>query len=113
MLAETINDSFYLITILLVLAKTKMVFGLVILHVIVLALKTSVRKPRPNGTDNLSFPSGHSATAWFIAASYDYNPLIVAWATAAAASRVALKWHDYTDVCVGAALGIIVAEVTR
>lgn len=83
--------------------------GLLGLLGVVGALKRTVGKRRPNGVDNESFPSGHTALAVYVAGMARWNPWVVSWAAVVAASRVALRHHDVVDVSVGAALGAIAA----
>lgn len=74
-------------------------------------LKNTVHKERPDGSNDQSFPSGHSAAA-FQAASFIHRRYgIPAWpgyvlATYTAWSRVEANKHDTADVLAGAALGI-------
>lgn len=74
-------------------------------------LKNTVHKERPDGSNDQSFPSGHSAAA-FQAASFVHRRYgIPAWpgyvlATYTAWSRVEANKHDTADVLAGAALGI-------
>jgi membrane-associated phospholipid phosphatase len=80
--------------------------GLVLLLLFVDAIKRLTRELRPDGTDHRSFPSGHAATAWYLAATSHYHLLVVVWALLASASRVFLRRHYLHDVLVGAFLGI-------
>lgn len=78
------------------------------------ALKHVIHAPRPDGSGNDGFPSGHAAVA-FAAATYfairynDQYPQYVPWAYGAAAltglARVQAKKHYAQDVIAGAALG--------
>ncbi len=75
------------------------------------ALKYSVKKQRPNGKDNRSFPSGHTSTSFqsaaFLHKRYGLTaavPLYIG-ATYVAYSRVDSKNHDTTDVLAGALIG--------
>lgn len=76
------------------------------------ALKLAVDKERPNGDDNQSFPSGHTALAFqgasFIHKRYGFKSSIPAYVGAGFVgySRVAADEHDAVDVIAGAALGI-------
>lgn len=64
---------------------------------IVFALKYTVQRERPNGKDALSFPSGHSAIAWFLAWEYNH-PLVYGWAAMVSYARVYEKYHWWSDV---------------
>lgn len=82
-------------------------------------LKHTVHEMRPDGTDNRSFPSGHTALAfcgatvlhkeygsvspWISVAGY-------AAATATAVDRVRRNRHHWGDVAAGAAIGFLSAE---
>ncbi|MHA8077105.1 phosphatase PAP2 family protein [Aquirufa sp. TARAVU-A1A] len=84
-------------------------------------LKYAINETRPDGTDH-SFPSGHTATAFFGARMLDRSfgkqyPLIsvggYALATATGALRIANNKHWATDVAMGAAIGIASAEIAH
>lgn len=82
-------------------------------------LKHSIHSMRPDGTDNHSFPSGHTAVAfcgatvlhkeygklspWISVAGY-------AVATATALDRIRRNRHHWGDVAAGAAIGYLSAE---
>jgi undecaprenyl-diphosphatase len=98
-------------------------FWIFSLAVLVMALKFSIRRRRPEGewgaiyrnTDPHSFPSGHAARAFLIAtiASF-FGPfwLMVAlwvWAPLVSLARVAMGVHYVSDVVAGAVIGVIVA----
>lgn len=74
-------------------------------------LKTLVDKERPDGSDNDSFPSGHTALAFggasFIHRRYGLEYSIPAYvgATFVGYSRIHADRHDATDVLAGAAIG--------
>ncbi|ERL55947.1 phosphatase PAP2 family protein [Psychrobacter aquaticus] len=76
------------------------------------ALKSVVDKERPNGSDDNSFPSGHTSRAFqgasFIHKRYGLEYSIPAYIGAGfvAYSRVEADEHDTADVVAGAALGI-------
>lgn len=81
--------------------------------VIVEALKSSTHQTRPNGKDDKSFPSGHSAVAFSAAqfmqmkGGWEYGlPAYVA-ASYVANSRVEAREHRWRDVVAGAATGAI------
>jgi len=77
------------------------------------ALKAAVDKTRPDGSDNESFPSGHSSVAFqgaaFIGKRYGLKYAIPAYlgATFVAWSRVESDNHYTVDVVAGAAIGIV------
>jgi membrane-associated phospholipid phosphatase len=77
------------------------------------ALKAAVDKTRPDGSDNESFPSGHSSVAFqgaaFIGKRYGLKYGIPAYlgATFVAWSRVQSDNHYTVDVVAGAAIGIV------
>ena len=77
------------------------------------AVKRSVGRTRPDGSNNYSFPSGHSsvtfATATVLQRDLGWKVGIPAYglATYVAASRVQTKRHFLSDVAFGAAIGIV------
>lgn len=76
------------------------------------ALKYLVNKERPDGSDNHSFPSMHTAVSFggasFIQQRYGWKYGIPAYLLSAYVgwSRVYGKKHDWWDVAAGAAIGI-------
>lgn len=84
-------------------------------------LKHTVHRMRPDGTDNKSFPSGHTAVAfsgatvlhkefgktspWISVAGY-------AVATVTAVDRVRRNRHHWDDVAAGAAIGFLSAQAS-
>ncbi|RAR75494.1 phosphatase PAP2 family protein [Flavobacterium aciduliphilum] len=76
------------------------------------ALKHIVQKPRPDGSDNLSFPSGHTTSAFsgaaFIQRRYGWKYGIPSYILASFVgySRIQAKKHDGWDVLAGATIGI-------
>ncbi|MEW5938274.1 MAG: phosphatase PAP2 family protein [Chloroflexota bacterium] len=96
--------------------------GIVALAAIVMSVKFSVRRRRPQGdwggiyrnSDPHSFPSGHAARAFLIAVlATGLAPawLVAAlwvWAPLVSLARVAMGVHYLSDVAAGAALGTIV-----
>jgi len=76
------------------------------------ALKSTISKTRPNGTDDKSFPSGHTSVAFqgaaFIHARYGPKYAVPAYIAASYVgwTRVESDNHYTEDVLVGAAIGI-------
>lgn len=74
-------------------------------------LKYAIHKKRPDGSDNHSFPSGHSALVFtdasFVMRRYGWKFGVPAYAMATyvAWGRVYGKKHDAWDVVTGAAIG--------
>lgn len=83
-------------------------------------LKASLRRERPDGSDNLSLPSGHASNAFALATvasrHYGWKVGVPAYALAAGIglSRIESNRHYLSDVLAGATLGILVGRtVTR
>ncbi len=80
------------------------------------ALKAAVRRGRPNGEDDKSFPSGHTSNAFALAAvaerHYGWKAGVPAYAVASlvAVSRLQRNKHNLSDVAAGAAVGYIVGR---
>lgn len=80
---------------------------------ITFALKYSVDKERPDGSDNQSFPSGHTSvtfqSAAFIQRRYGWRYGLPAYAAAAYTgwSRIDADKHYASDVIAGAAIGVL------
>ncbi len=95
--------------------------SIIALAVIVLAVKFSIRRRRPEGewggfyrsTDPHSFPSGHAARAVLIAIlALGLGPawlaiLLCLWAPLVALARVAMGVHYVSDIVAGGILGIL------
>lgn len=88
----------------------------VVTQSLTLAVKLSVGRTRPDGSDNQSFPSGHAsgsfATATVLQRHYGWRVGIPAYAVAGyiAASRLSNARHYLSDVVLGAAVGILVGR---
>lgn len=73
-------------------------------------LKHFIHRCRPDGSNNHSFPSGHTTSAfsaaWFLQRQYGSKVGIPAFAVASYVgwTRVKTKHHWWTDVLVGAAI---------
>lgn len=84
------------------------------------AIKVATQRPRPDGSNNYSFPSGHSTVVFSAATVLDrrYGGL-VGWAAygaaaCAAEARVADAHHYFSDVVAGAIIGRLIGRfVTR
>jgi undecaprenyl-diphosphatase len=99
--------------------------GISVLAVIVMSLKFSIRRRRPEGewggiyrnTDPHSFPSGHAARAFLIAVmATALGPawagiLLWIWAPLVSLARVAMGVHYVSDIVAGMIVGIIVAMI--
>lgn len=83
------------------------------------SLKHTIHEMRPDGTDNHSFPSGHTAAAFCGATTlmHEYRK-VSSWigvagyavATTVAVDRVRRNRHHWGDVVAGAAIGVASAE---
>lgn len=79
-------------------------------------LKYSVQRSRPDGSDSLSFPSGHASTAFSLAAvanhHYGWRVGVPAYVLASGIglSRIESNRHHLSDVLAGATIGLIVGR---
>jgi len=79
-------------------------------------LKEVIHRERPNGEDDLSFPSGHASNAFTLAAvaerHYGWKAGVPAYTLASlvAVSRLQRNKHYLSDVMAGATLGYIVGR---
>jgi len=99
---------------------------------VLLVLKSTVRRPRPShnrddmfadvvSVDRFSFPSGHSTRAVVLACIFIYklelcwllDGLVVCWAAAVCTSRVLLGRHHVLDVLCGVLSGIVEYKITE
>ena len=86
--------------------------GLLLNEALTFGLKYAVKKERPDQSDNLSFPSGHTSTTFhsasFIHRRYGFKYSIPAYALAGftAYSRLDANKHDGWDVLAGAVIGV-------
>jgi membrane-associated phospholipid phosphatase len=80
---------------------------------IVQGVKFATNRPRPDGSNRQSFPSGHAATAFATASvlhqHYGWKAGLPAYAFGAyvGASRMSGNRHHLSDVLVGAAVGMV------
>ena len=79
-------------------------------------LKYSVQRTRPDGSNNLSFPSGHTSSAFSLATvakqHYGWKVGVPAYllASGIGLSRIEKDKHYLSDVLAGATLGVIVGR---
>jgi membrane-associated phospholipid phosphatase len=79
---------------------------------VVQVMKVSFQRPRPDGSNNFSLPSGHTAgavaTATVLQRHYGWKAGLPAYTASAyvAAARMAANKHHLTDVMTGAAVGL-------
>lgn len=97
-------------------------FGILGAAALVQTMKLVFRRRRPKGnwgqiyrrTDPHSFPSGHAARMWMLAAlGIALGPawwaaMLLVWAPLVTLARVVMGVHYVSDVAVGAALGLLV-----
>lgn len=109
---ESKNNAFTQTKILVIsaLATTGITYG----------LKHITNETRPNGEDNLSFPSGHTSNAFVMATVLFHEfkntkPVLAysgfVFASATGALRVLNNEHWVSDVLVGAGIGILVTDL--
>jgi membrane-associated phospholipid phosphatase len=84
------------------------------------ALKLSLRRERPDGSDPYSLPSGHTSSAFALATvarnHYGWKVGVPAYVLASGIglSRIESGKHHFSDVLAGATLGVVVGRtVTR
>ncbi len=99
--------------------------GILVTAVIVMLIKFTVRRRRPEGewgniyrsTDPHSFPSGHAARAFMLATLAVaagppwFGILLCAWAPLVALARVAMGVHYLSDIFAGMAFGLVMGLV--
>lgn len=85
----------------------------IVSQTVVQGLKFSVRRPRPDGSNSLSFPSGHTAssfaTATVLQRHFGWRAGVPAYAfaTYVGAARTSVDKHYLSDVVVGAGIGLV------
>ena len=88
----------------------------VVSQVMVQALKVTVRRDRPDHSNNMSFPSGHSASAFATATVlqryYGWKVGAPAYAVGSYVALARMSWnrHHASDVVMGAGFGIAAAR---
>jgi membrane-associated phospholipid phosphatase len=96
-------------------------FSGTVAYISTISLKRSVQRLRPDGSNNFSFPSGHTAiafvTAEFMHQEYKHKSVwySVAGYTVASATgvmRMLNNRHWLSDVMVGAGIGMVSTKVT-
>jgi membrane-associated phospholipid phosphatase len=86
--------------------------GLILTEAVTYGLKITVNKPRPDRSDENSFPSGHTSTVFhsasFIHRRYGvtYSIPVYALAGFTAITRIYGEKHDGLDILAGALIGI-------
>lgn len=103
-----------------------MALGILLTAVVVMMIKFSVRRRRPEGdwgniyrsTDPHSFPSGHAARMMMltvVSLGMGFNALgalLMVWALGVALARVSMGVHYLSDILAGMLLGILMGFVT-
>lgn len=94
----------------------KLVVGTALLYVFVQVVKILVARPRPIAEASYSFPSTHTAIAFFLALILPVDKKIkvglIFWASLVAVCRLLLGKHWLTDVIAGALFGALFAYFT-
>jgi membrane-associated phospholipid phosphatase len=102
---------------LTIYAATSYLASTVIVH----GLKNTVKRERPDASNRRSFPSGHSYSAFCFATIFHkeygkkskwYSVAGYSVATATGMMRMMNNKHWFSDVCVGAGIGILSTELT-
>lgn len=90
--------------------------AVIVTGVYTLGLKVAVQRERPDGSDNLSFPSGHASNAFAIASvlARHYPRLAIpayGFGMFVAVSRMAAEKHHFSDIVAGSGLGVSIGRV--
>lgn len=102
-----------------------MAVGILVTAVVVMAIKFTVRRRRPEGewggiyraTDPHSFPSGHAARMMMLAVvglgmgPAWFGVLLLFWALGVALARVSMGVHYLSDILVGMLLGLLMGII--
>lgn len=114
-IAKIIDILFYPmlgVSIIVNLSDVVFITTLFALLIIIGSWKIVSMKLRPDKSNYMSFPSGHSACAWFIAFTlFNANIYSAIWASLVSWSRVMLRRHHIEDVLVGLLLGAIFSMI--
>jgi membrane-associated phospholipid phosphatase len=98
---------------------TSLTYSLGSAYAATMVLKKSIHATRPDGSDNESFPSGHTAMAFAAARFMDkrygadvaaYTPWLYVAAGLTGVARVQANQHRFQDVLAGGALGYATAH---
>ena len=92
-------------------ADASLTIRIVVLLLVVAGIKVSSGVLRPDGSDRMSFPSGHTSMAALLAVRSVFialpaAPVLLAWAGIVSYQRVHSKRHRWSDVAAGWGLGI-------
>lgn len=95
--------------------QTALGFG--ILFILIEALKNLFLRVRPDLSTSDSFPSRHTAFAFFVAmflpVEKKWKVLLWIWALLVAFSRLWINEHWFSDVIAGAGIGIVLAFLIK
>ena len=97
----------------------QMTQALLLTDVLVTPIKLISRRTRPDGSNDRSFPSGHTAGAFALATVLQHNHGFkvglpaYAFASLMGAARVDQRKHFVSDVIVGAAIGYFAASTVN
>ena len=103
----------------------RLVLGILVTALVVMTVKFSVRRRRPEGewgkiyrsTDPHSFPSGHAARAFMLAVlALGLGPLwfgilLLVWAPLVALARASMGVHYLSDIVAGMVFGLVLGGV--
>ncbi len=88
----------------------------IVSQVLVQGMKMTIRRERPDGSNKMSFPSGHAASAFATAGvlhrHYGWKAGVPAYAFGSYVSLARMSWnrHHATDVVMGAGFGLASAR---
>ncbi len=96
---------------------TQFIKGFLVNQAVTFALKKIINRERPNMENNDSFPSGHTSTVFHSAAfiqqryGWKYGTIAYLLASYTGFTRIHAKKHHFTDVLVGALIGILSSKL--